>query len=775
MADSRNAGSSFIRQHRTVALGVALVIVGLLVVFAFPSDRLPWQAKGYTQAVPDCGATTDTIVCIQPPSQVAETGAQFTVDVVADKVTNLGAYEFTLAFDPAVVSFVSVANGAFLGSTGRSVNCLGPFPEAGSVRFACVTLGSEPGGPTGTGLLARVKFSALAAGASTLDLTKVILADVSGTPLPHTDIDGQVTVIEGPTATPCPGGVCPTSTPTPVPTDTPTPSAGPTIVRVDPASQGQLSGSVVTVAIAVDAVTNLGAYEFTLAFNSDVLEFVSVSNGSFLGSSGRTVFCPPPTIGANTVRFGCVTSGSTPDGPSGSGVLSSLVFLAANPGTSSMHLFSVGLANPRGVSITTAVEDGTVTVTLASTPTPTPCPDGICPTATITPTPTTTATPTATPLPVNCAVEPGATVCVQPPDFTVPPGTDFSIDVVVDEVSDLGGYEFTLVFDPDIIALMEISNGSFLGSTGRTVSCLDPTLGVGSVRLVCTTLGAAPGGPNGSGVLATVRFLALAEGSSPLHPQDVILADILGTSIPSTAQDGAVTVSSGPTPTPPPTSTPTSTSTPGPSPTPGGTLVRVDPSSQTVSIGDNFGVDIRIENVENLGSYEWLLTFDPAVLDYVSVSNGSFLGSTGRTVFCPGAILDTGSVRFGCSTAGTTPPGPSGAGVLATITFSALATGTSSLDLVWAQLSDPLAEDIPTAIQDGDVTVVEAPTATATLTATPTLEASSSLGSTDDLGGVETAQHSDPRFFLVSRLLGGFIAAVGASIAWYGRPRTERR
>jgi hypothetical protein len=186
-------------------------------------------------------------------------------------------------------------------------------------------------------------------------------------------------------------------------------------------------------------------------------------------------------------------------------------------------------------------------------------------------------------------------------------------------------------------------------------------------------------------------------------------------------------------------------------------------------------LNIRIENVENLGSYEWLLTFDPAVSGFVSVSNGSFLGSGGRTVFCPGAILDTGSVRFGCSTAGTTPPGPSGAGVLATITFSALAAGTSPLDLVWVQLSDPLANDIPTTIQDGDVTVVAAPTATPTLTTAPLLETPSSQGSTDGLEGGATDQRSDPKLFLVSRLLGGFIAAVGASIAWYGRPRTERR
>lgn len=773
MVDSTNADPFRTSRRRGAILGVPLVILGLFLAFAFPNDRLPWQATGYTQAVADCGATTSTVVCVQPSSQVAQTGGQFTADIVVDEVTGLGAYEFTLAFDPATISFVEVTSGTFLGSTGRSVNCLGPFPEAGSVRFGCVTLRAEPGGPSGTGLLARVTFSAVAAGTSGLDLTEVILTDISGTPLPHTDVDGEVTVIVGPTPTPCPGGICPTSTPTPVPTSTPTPSLGPTVVRIDPASQTTLAGSVVTVAVAVDTVTNLGAYEFKLAFDPAVLSFVSVSNGPFLGSSGRSVFCPEPTIGANTVRFACVTSGSASDGPSGSGVLSVLVFLTANPGISDLHLFNVALANPRGVDIPTAVEDGEVAVTLLPTPTPTPCPDGVCPTSTITPTPTVTPTPTATPLPVSCAPEPGTTVCVQPPSLTVPPGTNFSVDVVVDEVSNLGAYEFTLVFDPNTIALRGASNGAFLGSTGRTVSCEDPIPGVGSVRLVCRTLGPLPAGPSGSGVLATVRFLALAEGSSPLDLQDSILSDIAGSSIPVTEQDGTATVSSGPTPTPPPTATPIDTPTPGPSPTPGGTLVRVDPSSQTVPVGAGFSVDIRVENVANLGSYEWMLAFDPAIIEFVSVFNGSFLGRTGRTVFCPGAILDVGSVRFGCSTTGATPPGPSGSGVLSTVTFSALASGTSPLDLVWVELSDPLAEDIPAAAQGGSVTVVPAPTPTPT--ATTGGGAPLSPAETGPLEETGPARRGDSRFSLVPRFLGGLIVLIGASFVWRGRPRPERR
>lgn len=769
--DSINAGPSCVRRYRGSILGVSLIVLGLFLALAFPSDRLPWLAMAYTQAVPGCGATTSAIVCVQPPSQVAETGGQFTADIVVDQVTNLGAYEFTLVFDPAVISYVGVSNGAFLGSTGRSVSCLGPYPQAGSVRLACVTLGAEPGGPSGTGVLARARFSALAEGTSALDLTKVILADVPGTPLPHTDLDGEVTVIVGPTPTPCPGGICPTPTPTPVPTSTPTPSLGPTVVRIDPPSQTRLANSVVAVAVAVDSVTDLGAYEFTLAWDPVVLDLVSVSNGPFLGSSGRDVFCPPSIVGVNTVQFGCVTSGSSLGGANGSGVLSVLVFLASKPGISPLDLFDVALANPRGVGISTAVEDGAVTVTLAPTPTPTPCPGGVCPTPTITPTRTATATPTATPLPVSCASEPGATVCVQPPSLFVSPGTNFNIDLVVDEVSNLGAYQFTLVFDPNIIALTGASNGPFLGSTGRTVMCNGPTPGVGSVHLVCSTLGALPAGPTGSGVLATVRFLALAEGSSPLDLQDVILANVSGRAIPITEQNGMVTVSSGPTPTPLPTATPTNTATPGASPTPGGTLVRVDPSSQAVPAGSDFTLDIRVENVENLGSYEWLLAFDPTVLEFVSVLNGSFLGSTGRTVSCLGPILDVGSVRFGCSTIGATPAGPSGSAVLTKVTFSALAEGTSLLDLVWVQLSDPLAEDIPTAIQDGSVTVQAAPTPTAT----PDGGGSSSPGPPDSFEDDGPARRGDSRLSLVPRLLGSLVVLVGLSMVWRGRPRAERR
>jgi len=145
----------------------------------------------------------------------------------------------------------------------------------------------------------------------------------------------------------------------------------------------------------------------------------------------------------------------------------------------------------------------------------------------------------------------------------------------------------------------------------------------------------------------------------------------------------------------------------------------ISPASWPVS-GGSFEVQIRIENVANLGSYEWQLAFDPAILKFESAKDGGFLGSTGRAVTCqapivgpayrqgtegPVLILAEGNVRLGCATIGLETPQPSGSGVLSIVTLSPLAGGVSNLDLAWVSLSDPLAEDIPSQRQGACVAI----------------------------------------------------------------------
>jgi hypothetical protein len=133
-----------------------------------------------------------------------------------------------------------------------------------------------------------------------------------------------------------------------------------------------------------------------------------------------------------------------------------------------------------------------------------------------------------------------------------------SVDVVVDNVVNLGAYQFTLSFNPGVVAFLSIQNGPFLGSSNRTVLCNTPSVGASTVSFGCVTLGSTPPGPAGSGTLATVQFEASANGSSPFHLSNVIISDITGTGQQPSVQDGVLFV--GPTPTA--VVTPTATETP---------------------------------------------------------------------------------------------------------------------------------------------------------------------------------------------------------------------
>jgi hypothetical protein len=130
----------------------------------------------------------------------------------------------------------------------------------------------------------------------------------------------------------------------------------------------------------------------------------------------------------------------------------------------------------------------------------------------------------------------------------------------------------------------------------------------------------------------------------------------------------------------------------------------INPSDQTVVAGNNFTLNIDIADAVDVGAYEFVLTFDDALIDYVSVTNAGFLGSTGRTVFCPPAIVNPGSIRFGCASSGP-QAGPGGNGTLAIVTLNAVAIGSSMLDITVAQLSDPFGDSLPVTPADGNVTI----------------------------------------------------------------------
>ena len=98
-----------------------------------------------------------------------------------------------------------------------------------------------------------------------------------------------------------------------------------------------------------------------------------------------------------------------------------------------------------------------------------------------------------------------------------------------------------------------------------------------------------------------------------------------------------------------------------------------------------FSVDITVDQVTRLQSYQFLMFFNPDVLHGVNVENGPFLGSAGATpIVYPGIGFDNEKgwlyLFIAALDVGLPPPMyPTGGGVLATVTFEVVGIGTSPL------------------------------------------------------------------------------------------------
>ena len=109
----------------------------------------------------------------------------------------------------------------------------------------------------------------------------------------------------------------------------------------------------------------------------------------------------------------------------------------------------------------------------------------------------------------------------------------------------LAAFEFSIEYDDGVLSAGDVELGPWLDRTGRTFSCLSPTREVGRLAFGCFSPGPEPPGPQGSLTLATVTFLPLRAGSSPLL-LDAELAGPLGSDeVPIDLAGGVVRIAAG--------------------------------------------------------------------------------------------------------------------------------------------------------------------------------------------------------------------------------------
>jgi len=122
------------------------------------------------------------------------------------------------------------------------------------------------------------------------------------------------------------------------------------------------------------------------------------------------------------------------------------------------------------------------------------------------------------------------------------------------------------------------------------------------------------------------------------------------------------------------------------------TILGFGPESQRVNVGDEFSINITIKSVENLYAIMFNLTYNPEVLEFVSITPSEFLG-TGAVPTVAGFLNESGMVSYIETRIGDVG-GVSGDGVIAQVTFRAITIGTDILQYTYTELRNSSNEEI---------------------------------------------------------------------------------
>ena len=136
------------------------------------------------------------------------------------------------------------------------------------------------------------------------------------------------------------------------------------------------------------------------------------------------------------------------------------------------------------------------------------------------------------------------------PGTDVPEGQEFTVDVQLADIVDVYGIEFTLDFDASILEVLD--DGGAAGVQIELGDCPAPDFVVtnsadnvaGTISYAVTQLMPTP--PCDGGIVATVRFLALAEATTAVDFTESIVFNPDGTPIPHDATGVSIVVSGSP-------------------------------------------------------------------------------------------------------------------------------------------------------------------------------------------------------------------------------------
>ena len=578
-------------------------------------------------------------------------GDQICVDVTVDNFTDILAAQFSVNYDPNFLEYVSIGN---FGLPGLNENVMG-LPSGGTNPGDITVAWTDPtfvGATVSNGTsLFEICFTTLADATTDIEVTgmptSIQVIDVNTSIIPTTQNAGTITIGNG--GSNGGGG-----------------GTGDFTFSVSSETASNV-GDQVCVDVTVDNFTDILAAQFSVNYDPNILEYVSVGNfglsglnqnvmglpGGGTNAGDITVAWTDPTLGGITVADGTV--------------LFEICFNSLAEATTDIEITSmptsIQVIDVNTSIVPTTQNTGTITIGNGGGN------GGGGGTGDFT---------------FNVSSEMVANV-----------GDQVCVDVTVDNFTNVLAAQFSIDYDASSLEYVSVGNFGLSGLNENVMGLPGGGTNAGDITVAWTdpTLGGVT--VSDGTVLFEICFTTLSSGTSTVavtgSPTAIQVIDS-GSNIVSTVQnDGTVTVNGG-----------------GGGGGTGDFTFNV--SSETVAnVGDQVCVDVSVDNFTDIVAIQFSIDYDPAMLQYVSVGNFGLPGLNENVMGLPSGGTNPGDI-----TVAWTEPTLSGVSVpdgtiLFEVCFTTLATGTSNVDITGSptsiQVIDGQNDVVPTVQNNGTVTV----------------------------------------------------------------------
>ena len=583
-----------------------------------------------TVAQTDDNAVQNALLSFSIDETPIRVGDTFTLHLNAENVTDLAGWQCNIVFDLNVLEAVEVSEGDFLKAGGATPffqsstidNTAGKITKLSAARFS--------GGVSGTGRLFSVTFMAKTTGDAQVTLTNLYAANSALEAIPVSPPEIVITVADQSDS-----DVADQSD-----SDVEDQSDSDVEDQSDSDVEGaKLSfsidetpirvGDTFTLHLNAENITDLAGWQCDVVFNPNVLEAVEVVGGDFLKAGGATPFFQDSTIDNTAGKITNLSAARFSGGVSGTGRLFSVTFTAKASGDAQVTLTNLHAGSSDLTTIPLSIPD--ITITVADKPT----------------------------LDVD-----STKLSFSIDETPIRVGDTFTLHLNAENVTDLAGWQCDIVFDPNVLEAVEVSEGDFLKAGGATPFFQDSTIDNTAGKITNLSAARFSGGVSGTGRLFSVTFTAKASGDAQVTLTNLHAGSSDLTTIPLSIPDITITVADKPTPD-------------------------VDSTKLSFSIDEipvrarnTFTLHLNAENVTDFAGWLCDIVFDPAALEAVEVSEGDFLKADGGTTFFLESMIDntTGKIT-GLGTARFSKGGVNGTGRLLSVTFTAKVSGDTQVKL----------------------------------------------------------------------------------------------